>query len=304
VEKVTGSSFDDILRGSSGDDELQGGDGDDTFQGRGGDDYFGGGDGLDTAQFGGVFGNYILTLDGNTDTIDISDKRIDGTGFDSFDRIELLQFADGASFVAPGAIDLRALTGALSLSDEVMDDVIALYISFFDRAPDVLGLLYWGNAVADGLSMARLSEAFVTADETARVFPDNTDFEAFVTAQYNNVLERDPDTAGKAFWVGALERGELTRDEFAVDFLNGASANDSQTLEDKTAIARAFSLDAGLNNTSNAGSVMDIYDPADREGSVAQAESLIAGYRSVAEDADSTEIVVEVVGLGADPLLT
>jgi hypothetical protein len=50
----------------------------------------------------------------------------------------------------------------------------------------------------------------------------------FVTALYQNVLNRAPDAGGLAYWVGELENGTLSRPEVLIGF--------SESAENQTAL--------------------------------------------------------------------
>ena len=86
---LDGNAGDDDIAGGEGDDELLGGAGDDRLTGGEGDDDLKGGAGRDIAIFSGNREDYDIDVDAGT----ITDLRgIDGT--DTFDSIEVLQFAD------------------------------------------------------------------------------------------------------------------------------------------------------------------------------------------------------------------
>jgi flagellin-specific chaperone FliS len=89
--------------------------------------------------------------------------------------------------------------------------------------------------------------------------------------------------------------------------INGAKAEtgspaDARTIADKAEIGTAYAIEAGLTDVENAEAAMAEYDVDDRDGSLAAAQEMIDGFRAAAGEEDSTEIVVELVGLGADPL--
>ena len=116
-----------------------------------------------------------------------------------------------------------------------------LYISYFGRPADTGGLANFesqlaalgGPADIQGMDQAYRSNAGirslidsfgVSAESAALYSGDNA---TFVSAIYRNVLNRAPDDAGLAFWVGALNSGALTRANASLSIMAGALANSS-----------------------------------------------------------------------------
>lgn len=117
----------------------------------------------------------------------------------------------GGLFAQPAAAqEGDAPTGAAAATDDVSpgvrDSVVRLYEATFDRAPDADGLDYWVGEYVGGLRLDRIAELFMTSAEWRGRYGDTTD-DLFVGLVYRNVLDRAPDHAGEAYWVGELERG-------------------------------------------------------------------------------------------------
>jgi hypothetical protein len=114
-----------------------------------------------------------------------------------------------------------------------------LYISYFGRPADTGGLTNFANrlsqlqapseiqgvnaAYATNPSLRELIDSFGTSAESAALYSGDND--AFVTAIYANVLNRAPDAEGKAFWVNAINKGELTRPDASLSIMAGALLN-------------------------------------------------------------------------------
>src|SRR5690606_3484070 len=76
-----------------------------------------------------------------------------------------------------------------------------LYRAYFDRLPDAEGLDYWANLLKTGAAdYNAISSAFVKSDEFQAVYEGLSD-EGMVTKFYQNVLGREPDDQGKAYWI-------------------------------------------------------------------------------------------------------
>ena len=290
AERLVGTPVADLLSGEAGDDTLEGGEGADTLDG---------GAGVDTANWDGQAEDYILSLSTGT----VTEKR-DGT-VDTLIDVELLQFSDGFEFGAPGAVDLRLIEGVRDVSAEDLTTFVEMYIAYFDRAPDALGLFYWGTRLAEGMGLEEIAASFFVQPESLATFPDVNDNAALVDAAYNNLLERAPDPQGRAYWIDALAQGTVSRPEFMLALINGAkaetgSAADAKVVEDKGRIGLDYAVINGLNDVKNAIDAMQFYDRADPEFSLLMAEGWIDRYRAAAESGGD-EIIVELTGVIDDP---
>ena len=89
-----------------------------------------------------------------------------------------------------------------------VDAVIREYQGAFGTVPDQAGAAFWTHAIDNGTaSLATLSVAFALSPQFSTLYngatattPANT---TLVTAFYQNVLQRAPDAAGLAFWLGS-----------------------------------------------------------------------------------------------------
>lgn len=119
------------------------------------------------------------------------------------------------------ATGLVAVPGPASSAEQTYEDVISnpalgpdhsvvirLYQAVFNREPDVDGLVYWIEQFDAGeWSTRRIANFFATGDEFRALYGDDTTNEEFVNAVYPNVLGRQPDAEGAAFWNGYLADG-------------------------------------------------------------------------------------------------
>ena len=103
-------------------------------------------------------------------------------------------------------------------SNSVEQFVSRLYKFSFGREPDTDGLNYWTN---------KLKSYEMTGGEAAKGFIDSPEFrsmnysnEQFVEVLYTIFFDRASDADGKAFWLGKLNSGELSRLEAASSFIN------------------------------------------------------------------------------------
>lgn len=84
--------------------------------------------------------------------------------------------------------------------------VVRLYRAYFLRNPDRQGLRHWINKRREGWPLGQISHEFAKSNEFAIRYGQTTDGE-FMDLIYDNVMDRTPDAAGRAYWIGRLEAG-------------------------------------------------------------------------------------------------
>ena len=89
--------------------------------------------------------------------------------------------------------------------DEPVDPLLRLYDAAFDSAADGAGLGYWTNQ-SENLGIVAIANSFIESQEFIQLHGE-FDQSGFVDLMYANVLEREADAPGKAYWVGQLEGG-------------------------------------------------------------------------------------------------
>lgn len=96
-----------------------------------------------------------------------------------------------------------------------------LYHAFFLRYPDTAGLRYWVCMRGTGLSVAKVAENFAASDEFRLRYPSG-DFGQFLDQIYRDVFNREPDPAGKAYWLDLLQAGTVNRGTIVANFSESA----------------------------------------------------------------------------------
>ena len=187
---LTGTESADSLIGSVAKDQLNG---------LGGDDHLNGGAGVDTAVYKTRSG-YSIT---RTDT----GLSVSGEGTDTLINIERLQFSDGGGL----AFDTSGNAG----------QVYRLYQAAFDRTPDTAGLSDWLRGMDTGMTLQKVATGFIGSAEFQGLYGTNPTDAAFVDLLYQNVLNRDPDAGGEAYWLDELDRG-MTREMALIGFSESA----------------------------------------------------------------------------------
>jgi serralysin len=87
-----------------------------------------------------------------------------------------------------------------------------------NRKPDAGGLGFYIAQLDKGVSLADAADSFIKSPEFTTLYGADTDNEGFVTAIYQNVLHRVPDTGGLKFYIDVLNDGRATRAEVLADF--------------------------------------------------------------------------------------
>lgn len=195
-----------------------------------------------------------------------------------------------------------------------MKSFIELYIAYFDRAPDAVGLNFWGTSFNNGLTLEQMATLFIDQDETRDKYPSTLTNAEFATVIYDDVLGRVPDQAGFDFWVGALDSEAVSRDQFILEVLKGAKANppaeatqdfvtqqqaDQKFLSDKVDIGTYYAVNKGMSDVANASAAMELFTGSD--GSLQDAVAAIDTFYSAALDADSGAFLMTLVGVLDDP---
>lgn len=104
---------------------------------------------------------------------------------------------------------------ALVFADNEDEAAVAnLYQAVFGRNADYSGLDFWYDRVEDGISLKLIAQGFLDSAE----YTGDTQTDAqFLDALYGNLLARDGDAAGTAFWTEQLDSG-LSRADVLVAF--------------------------------------------------------------------------------------
>jgi Ca2+-binding RTX toxin-like protein len=142
------------------------------------------------------------------------------------------------------AIDLSSLT--------TKEAITAIYVGYFDRAPDPAGLNYWigrydefkdGAADGDaGLTLQQIATSFSTQIESTSIYPffdtpSVASAQAFITQVYLNLFNRSPDTAGLDYWTNELTSGAQPVGQIIMSIISGATnsaaGNDVDTINNK-----------------------------------------------------------------------
>jgi len=284
---VYGTAANDGLAGGTGNDTIDGGAGRDTF-----------------ALTGGIDGySVVVNADG---TLSVSDRGRDATGTDGLRNVEALAFATGNATAPDGTLDVGQLTGVARLSEAEIARFVEMYVAYFDRAPDAIGLYYWGTRLADDMTMDEIAESFFDQPETRALYPEGMENSDLVREAYRNFLERDPDEAGWDYWTAELDAG-FSRGKFMLALIGGARGNDDPearidvaTIEAKADIGLHYAAIHGLSDVEDARAVMQTFQRGDT-ATLAEAMRLTDVYADAALDGPGEAFTMALAGIVDDP---
>jgi Ca2+-binding RTX toxin-like protein len=234
---IGGTGNDYILGGNAG--MLYGGAGDDTFAGCAAKAAINGGAGTDKLELTTAStAEHIVKLRGGAVAV------ADTSGNVALCRdVEQIQFADTT-------LD----TSTLSVHDSLDLALTQIYVAAFKRAPESSGYNYWVNEEkARGLT--GVADVIFSLDSVKAIYPTSMSASDFVTAIYQNVFNRAPDTDGLNYWVqqlNAKSRGQLVIDmtSAALGTPDGTSGKDYfQDRVDWALYAVGYQLDKSIELT-------------------------------------------------------
>jgi serine protease len=97
--------------------------------------------------------------------------------------------------------------------------VVDLYFAYFRRIPDYYGLMSWVNLRAQGTTLETIADAFGESPEFQQTYGTLSNSQ-FVELVYQNVLGRQADPDGLAFWTDELDSGRRSRGEVMIGFID------------------------------------------------------------------------------------
>lgn len=149
-------------------------------------------------------GHQQIEMESLSDSVLLLSSQIDGVSeYLATGDLERLIFNDGRAF---------------ALNDNLVEKAYRIYQAAFARQPDDAGLGYWTDVLDRGASLEGVALGFTESAEFFGRYGADPSNEDFVSALYVNVLGRQQDADGAAFWVGHLEAGRLQAHEVLAQF--------------------------------------------------------------------------------------
>jgi hypothetical protein len=303
-QTITGTNKDDNILSGFGDDPIYGLGGNDTINGSLGNDFIDGGTGYNTSVYSGSSINTTLSVS-NLNLIAQDRGGTDGT--DTLTSIQNLQFTD-QSLQSSWFTDARNLATSNPSQFKIMTE---MYLAYFNRAPDAVGLNFWAADSYNGSSNIEISNTFASTPEFIKTFGDissqssSLTLSNFVTAVYENVLNRTAEQSGFNFWLNGLQTNQVTPGNLilsVIEAVNGQTGTtDSIYFSNKTAVATHFAVFDGLTNTTQATAVMNLfnntYQTSGITAAVAAANALADQYLTDVTTTPQLVVNLDLVGL-------
>ncbi len=124
--------------------------------------------------------------------------------------------------------DLVVFLRSDSLSTGIIDPATRLYQAYFLRVPDREGITYWVTQRQSGWSLFRVSDYFATSKEFRTLY-GTLNNRQFVEQVYRNILGREGEASGVAYWTSELDRGRRSRGSVMIGFSEAAEYRGRQS---------------------------------------------------------------------------
>ncbi len=120
------------------------------------------------------------------------------------------------------------------------EKLVRLYFAAFNRIPDYDGLLFWQGIHRNGGADNFIAQTFTQSDEFVKKYGPSISNAEFIDLLYKNVLSRDADAGGKAFWLARMNEG-VSRGEMLNAFAQAPEYSKNMAIK-VNAILSYFSL--------------------------------------------------------------
>ncbi|NUH63772.1 DUF4214 domain-containing protein [Sulfitobacter sp. S0837] len=185
---------------------------------------------------------------------------------------------------------------------EQKQDLAALYIGYFDRAPDPDGLQFWIDQIDNGREFNTIAADFASSDEAEALYPFLTTPgvstpNAFVTSIYVNLFGRVPEQEGLDFWTGVLADGSVSAGDMVEKIIMGARDDVDLGTSDKSVLDNK--IEVGLDWAESVANVPGFeFDAAAKAAAVASVNGVTEDEATVEAAKQATD---DFVGGAANP---
>jgi len=223
-----------------------------------------GGTGMDSLVLKGRLKDYQLTQLPTDEFVLQSET---SAGVVCMRNIEQVQFNDML-------INLQIAEQAARIPEASLQQLIQLYIGFFNRIPESTGLSYWIDQLLAGQSLLSIANQFYQAGVGLGVYQAQMADSDFIIRVYDHVLGRSgehaPSKSEISYWQTFLAKPNQTEGAMVIQMLTDAYANFSANpevswvvdlLDNKASFAHWYAIEQGLayqdvNQNINQGNVL------------------------------------------------
>ncbi|MFG6573901.1 DUF4214 domain-containing protein [Sulfitobacter sp. 1A13353] len=174
--------------------------------------------------------------------------------------------------------------------------ITALYVGYFDRAPDPAGLQFWIDQLDNGREYNTIAADFAASPEAVALYPylttpDVSSPASFVTNIYANLFGRTPDQEGLDFWTGVLEDGSVSVADMIEAIIMGARDDAAAGTFDKSVLDNK--VEVGLDFATSAAEVPGFeFDAAAKAAAVAAVNGVTEDEATVEAAKEATDAFV------------
>jgi len=138
-----------------------------------------------------------------------------------------------------------------------MDTIQNIYIAFYGRPADPDGQAFWARELAEAQGdVSSIINAFANADEYHDRYGHLSTSE-LIQGLYQQILGREAEAAGVAFYQEEVEAGRISLGELALAILDGALGGDGDTLEKRKLAADLFTEAVSDQSLDYSGEMID-----------------------------------------------
>ena len=131
--------------------------------------------------------------------------------------------------------------------------VASFYLAYYGRPADPAGLAYWTAQLEQaGGNFGAIIESFSNSTESTARFGTLTPEER-IAQIYSELLGREPEPAGAAYWLNQITSGNLSIAELALTIQQNALGNDAVTVTARLDAAEQFTAYVVANNVPYSG---------------------------------------------------
>lgn len=171
--------------------------------------------------------------------------------------------------------------------------ISAIYVGYFGRAGDPSGMRYWTNQMQAGvMTISQIAASFSVQVEAVKRYSwlandrhDPGSVEEFINGVYQDLLRRNADPGGLAYWTAQLQAragDPQAIGRFILDLISGASGHDDATITNKVVVANYFT-----SQFANSRLTWDSKVSAEAAAAVTNATSDFSSVKNVEAAVDS-----------------
>lgn len=171
----------------------------------------------------------------------------------------------------------------MAITVEMRTQVAQLYVALFGRAPDAEGLGYWVSQLGSGAQdLNGVANAMFATAPARAYYPSFLTNEEIIASFYQNVLGREADAEGLAYWTAKLNGGQ-SEGEVINELINNVATYDG---EDPAGLESAALFNNRVEVAQHYG---------ETGGDIAGATSALAGVTS---DPASVQAAIDAIDAG------